>query len=165
MRSVLITLSAIGLVLLLGGMAPAARATATETKRPATVPAGEGGGSIPVDLLPMEKQEGLLTLYLDHSEGKIWLAVPSDTERSGLIGSYLYVESLRTGLGSNPVGLDRGISGDTRVVDLRLVGSRLLVEERNLGFRALTESESERRATRESFATSVIWAGPIQAGL
>ncbi|TNF74216.1 MAG: DUF5117 domain-containing protein, partial [Acidobacteria bacterium] len=29
-------------------------------------------------------------------------------------------------------------------------------------FRALTESEPERRATRESFATSVIWAGPIR---
>jgi hypothetical protein len=113
----------------------------------------------------MEKQEGLLTLHLDHSEGKIWLQVPADTGRSDLIGSYLYVEGLRTGLGSNPVGLDRGISGDTRVVDLRLVGARLLVEEQNLGFRALTESAAERRATRESFATSVIWAGPIRTGL
>jgi hypothetical protein len=171
MRSFLITMLVIGLVLSLGGAAPAASAT----KRPAAVPAGEGGGSTqtdsdngrpkPVDLRPMEKQEGLLTLYLDHSEGKVWLQVPADTGRSGLIGSYLYVEGLRTGLGSNPVGLDRGISGDTSVVDLRLVGSRLLVEEQNLGFRALTTSESERRATRESFATSVIWAGPIRDGL
>jgi hypothetical protein len=113
----------------------------------------------------MEKLGGLLTLYIDHDEGKVWLQIPADTGRSGLVGSYLYVEGLRTGLGSNPVGLDRGISGDTKVVDLRLVGSRLLVEEQNLGFRALTESESERRATRESFATSVIWAGPIRTGL
>ena len=166
MRSVLITISAIVLVVALGGVSAAARTTTTQTKRPASVPAeADNTKRKPVDLHQMEKQEGLLTLYLDHAEGKTWLAVPSDTERSGLIGSYLYVESLRTGLGSNPVGLDRGISGETRVVDLRLVGSRLLVEERNLRFRALTESEPERRATRESFATSVIWAGPIRTGV
>ncbi|TNF81150.1 MAG: hypothetical protein EP299_02175, partial [Acidobacteria bacterium] len=157
MRSISITILAIGLIVSIGGAAPVA---AEDGDKPSTET--NSTSRKPINLLSMEKREGLLTLYLDHDEGKLWLQIPPETGSSGLLGSYLYVEGLRTGLGSNPVGLDRGISGETTVVDLRLVGSRLLVEEQNLDFRALTESEPERRATRESFATSVIWAGPIR---
>jgi Met-zincin/Domain of unknown function (DUF5117) len=111
----------------------------------------------------LEKKEGLLDLYLDRQKGKIWLEVPPATGRDGEVGSYLYVEGLLTGLGSNPVGLDRGQLGDTRVVTLRRVGGRLLVEQPNLRFRALSENPAELRAVRESFATSILWAGEIAA--
>jgi hypothetical protein len=111
----------------------------------------------------LKKQPGLLPLYLDPKAGKIWLEVPLAKERGGDLGSYLYVESLLTGLGSNPVGLDRGQLGDTRVVTFRRVGNRVLVEQPNLRFRALSENPDETQAVRQSFATSVLWAGEFAA--
>lgn len=110
----------------------------------------------------LEPRQGLLTLWVGPSTGGIWLEVPP-AGAGGHIGEFLYVEGLVTGLGSNPVGLDRGQLGDTSRVLLRRVGGKLLVEQRNLGFLALSEEAAERRATRESFAPSVLWAGPIES--
>ena len=59
--------------------------------------------------------------------------------KNGEVASYIYQEGIATGLGSNPVGLDRGQLGDTRIVTLRRLGGRVLVEQPNLRFRALTE--------------------------
>lgn len=111
----------------------------------------------------LEKKPGLLDLWLDRQKGKVWLAVPPAQGPRGEVGSFLYVEGLLSGLGSNPVGLDRGQLGDTRVVVFRRVGGRLLVEQPNLKFRALSEDPDELKAVRESFATSVLWAAPIAA--
>jgi Met-zincin/Domain of unknown function (DUF5117) len=111
----------------------------------------------------LERRPGLLVTYLDRQRGRVYLEVPKATGPRGEVGSYLYVEGLLSGLGSNPVGLDRGQLGDTRVVTLRRVGDRLLVEQQNLAFRALTDRPEELRAVRESFAPSVLWAGEIAA--
>jgi len=116
----------------------------------------------PVRLAGMEKRSGLLDFYVDQKAGKIWLVVPPAGE-DGIVGSYVYVEGILTGVGSNPVGLDRGQLGDTRVVTLRQVGGRLLVEQPNLRFRALSADPAEASAVRESFATSVLWAADLAA--
>jgi hypothetical protein len=109
-----------------------------------------------------DKRGGLLTFYIDRRKGKVWLEVPP-AGKDGDVGSYIYQESIATGLGSNPVGLDRGQLGDTRIVTLRRVGGRVLVEQPNLKFRALSEDPAERRAVHDSFATSILWAGEIAA--
>jgi hypothetical protein len=111
----------------------------------------------------LEKKAGLLTFYVDRQKGKVWLEVPPAMDKNGQVASFIYQEGIATGLGSNPVGLDRGQLGDTRIVDLRRLGGRVLVEQPNLKFRALTEDAGERRAVRESFATSILWAGEIAA--
>ncbi|HEX2163010.1 MAG TPA: zinc-dependent metalloprotease, partial [Thermoanaerobaculia bacterium] len=80
-----------------------------------------------------------------------------------VVGRYLYVEGLVTGLGSNPVGLDRGQLGETRVIALRRVGGKVLVEAENLRYRALSEDPEEVAAVRESFAPSVLWGGEVAA--
>jgi hypothetical protein len=110
----------------------------------------------------LEKRDGLLTLYLDRQRGTIMLELPAATD--GDIGHrFLYVEGLVTGLGSNDIGLDRGQIGPARLVGLRRVGGRVLVEASNLGFRALSEDPNELRAVRQSFARSVLWGGEIIA--
>ena len=111
----------------------------------------------------LEKRAGLLTFFLDRQKGKVWLEVPAASNKDGEVASYLYQEGLLTGLGSNPVGLDRGQLGDTRIITLRRVGGRVLVEQPNLKFRALSEDPAERQAVRESFAPSILWAGEIAA--
>jgi Met-zincin/Domain of unknown function (DUF5117) len=110
----------------------------------------------------LDKREGLLTYYLDAKAGQVWLELPA-AGPGGVIGEYLYVEGLATGLGSNPIGFDRGQLGNGRVVRLRRLGNRVLLEEPNLAFRALSDRSEEVAATRESFAPSVLWAGKIEA--
>ena len=111
----------------------------------------------------LERLHGLLDLWLDRAQGTVYVAVPAPPEGSDEVGRYLYVEGLVTGLGSNPVGLDRGQIGPTRVVGFRRVGNRLLVEAENLGFRALSDDPDEVRAVDESFADSVLWGGRCTA--
>jgi hypothetical protein len=118
---------------------------------------------------------GLFDVYVDDARGRCLLLLPAEIDasgdsghfsegpRAGVLAECLYVEGLTTGLGSNEVGLDRGQLGPTRVVQLREMGGKLLVEEVNLAYRATSANESERRAARESFASSVLWAGEVLA--
>jgi Met-zincin/Domain of unknown function (DUF5117) len=125
-------------------------------------PAAEGRGPLPSiasRVAGMERRAGLLELYVDRRRGTLWLAVPPATGPGGEVASYLYVEGLLSGLGSNPVGLDRGQLGDAKVVTLRRVGGRVLIEASNLRFRTLGAAAAERRSVRESFAPSVLWGG------
>jgi hypothetical protein len=113
----------------------------------------------------LERRDGLLTLHLDPRRGRVFLELPPPADASGEVGRYLYVEGLVTGLGSNPVGLDRGQLGDTQLVVLRRLGGKLLVEAPNLRFRAAgaPAPSAEARAVAQSFATSVLWAGEVVA--
>ncbi len=110
----------------------------------------------------LERLEGFFDVLLDRNKGAVLLELPAPDEH-GLVAEFLYVESLVTGLGSNPVGLDRGQLGRTRVVRFRQIGPRLLLEQPNLGHRALSDTPAEQRAVEESFARSVLWAGKIEA--
>jgi hypothetical protein len=111
----------------------------------------------------LERRSGLLDLYVDRAQGKLLAVLPAVSGPRGEIGRYLYVEGIETGLGSNPVGLDRGQLGESAVVDVRRVGSRVVFEQENLAFRALTEDPAERADVRQSFATAVLWATDVLA--
>lgn len=151
--------------------APSAEATGAPAPSGKASRAGRASGSATAtDVLPtvadktarLERKAGLLTLYLDRAKGKVWLEVPQPGVR-GVAGRYLYVDALVAGLGSNPVGLDRGQLGDSRVVAIRRVGPRVLVEQENLRYRALEAPAAESEAVRESFASSVLWGGDVAA--
>ncbi len=146
------------------GATPAPTAPATPGDRPgeavrgagapATAPAASLDTTLPSiaeRTRGMERMEGFLDLYRDDDEGKLYLEVDRWEEE------LLYQTSLATGLGSNPVGLDRGQLGTTRVVAFRRVGPRVLLVERNLRYRARTDDAAERRAVREAFAPSTLW--------
>ncbi len=111
----------------------------------------------------LERREGLLPLYVDRQRGRVFLEVPAAAAPGGEIGRYLYIEGITTGMGSNPVGLDRGQIGDTLLVVLRRVGGRVLIEAPNLRFRALTDNAAEASAVRQSFGSSVLWGGELAA--
>lgn len=125
--------------------------------------AGVSGGSAEsAEEMPLVQRHGLLTIYLDEPAGKVWLQVPeSPAGDSRDLGSYLYVEGLTSGLGSNPVGLDRGQLGESHVLSLRRIGDRVLFVQPNLRFRADSKSSEERAAVEQSFASSVLWVGTI----
>ncbi|MFN3192517.1 MAG: zinc-dependent metalloprotease [Aureliella sp.] len=116
--------------------------------------AEENKGSF--DVSEFEANKGFLDFYWDDDKGKIWVRVPDSNE------SLLYVSSLATGLGSNPVGLDRGQLASERIVHFRRVGGRVYLVQENWKYRATTKHELERRAIRDSFAESILWSGEIK---
>jgi hypothetical protein len=105
----------------------------------------------------LQKLDGYFPLYWDAAAGKLLLEIPRfDSE-------FLYQVSLPTGVGSNPLGLDRGQLGDTRVVHFERVGPKVLLVEANQRYRAISADAEERRAVEESFARSVIWGFEVEA--
>jgi hypothetical protein len=110
-----------------------------------------------------ERREGLLTTYLDRDAGRLWLQVPPPSDRAGTVGELIYAESISSGIGLVSVGLDRGELGRTHVVRLRRIGGKLLVEVVNTGYQATSANPAERAAVAQSFPSSILWAGPIEA--
>jgi hypothetical protein len=148
-----------GLLVALSAAAPLA---AKKPVPPPSPPPSERLPKIADKVKNLTARPGLLTTYLDRDRGKLWAELPAPGTE-GVVGEYLYVEGLLTGVGSNPIGLDRGQIGATRVVRLRRLGPRVLLEEPNQGFRALSQDPAERRAVAESFATSVLWGADVAA--
>ncbi len=101
--------------------------------------------------------EGFFTLFRDEKAGTVWLQIENWDK------DFLYATGLSSGLGSNPIGLDRGQWGRSRVVRFKRVGLRVYLIEQNLRYRAVTANAAERRAVDDSFADSVIWSADIAA--
>ncbi|MBI3426152.1 MAG: zinc-dependent metalloprotease [Acidobacteria bacterium] len=105
----------------------------------------------------MQKIDGYLPLYWDAANGKLWLEIAQfNTE-------FLYQVSLPAGIGSNPIGLDRGQLGGTYVVAFERVGPKVLMMQPNYRYRALSNDAAERRAVADSFARSVLWGFKVEA--
>ena len=120
-------------------------------------PGGDQITSIEERTSGMKKIDGFFPLYWDEAAGRLWLEIPKlDTE-------VLYSTGLATGLGSNDIGLDRGILTGSRIVKFERAGPRVLMVQPNYQFRALTTNAAEARTVRDAFARSVLWGFPIAA--
>lgn len=98
----------------------------------------------------MKRYDGYFTFWWDATNGKIWLQVDKFDKE------FLYVNSLPAGLGSNDIGLDRGLIGGSRIVSFNKVGKKLLLVQPNYSYRASSADKNEQRAVKESFAQSTI---------
>lgn len=105
----------------------------------------------------LQKIDGFVPLYLNNDDGKIYLEI------SRFNREFLYQVSLPTGVGSNPIGLDRGQLGSTKVVFFERAGNKILLVQPNYDYRASSDNAAERRSVEESFAKSVIWGFKIEA--
>jgi hypothetical protein len=104
----------------------------------------------------MKRQVGFFNFFIDDASGKIWL----DIDKIGQ--EFLIVNSLPAGLGSNDIGLDRGQIGDTKIVFFERVGKKLLLVQPNYDYRASSLDKNEKRAVKESFASSTIGSFVIE---
>src|SRR4051812_5661618 len=68
----------------------------------------------------MRKIDGFMPLYWQESAGKLFMEIARFKQE------VLYQVSLPAGLGSNPVGLDRGQLGDSAIVFFDRVGQKVL---------------------------------------
>jgi hypothetical protein len=122
---------------------------------PAGVSAQEASFEKRID--DLQKIDGFMPLYWDAKSGKMLLEISRFNQE------FLYQVSLPAGLGSNPVGLDRGQLGRTFVVYFERVGPKVLLVQPNYRYRALSDDEAERRAVADSFARSVIYGFKVEA--
>jgi len=129
---------------------PLAGAAAPEKGDAAKAPADIATATRGMTHLP-----GFFDVYRDDAKGRALLGVRA------LDTPFLLVTSLPWGLGSNDIGLDRGQSGDSHLVEFRRAGSRVLLVEDNTKFRAVSPSADEALSVRQAFAESVLWAGDI----
>ncbi len=105
----------------------------------------------------MVSMRGFFPVYHDTTHNHIYLVVDKwDTE-------FLYVNALRTGLGSNDIGLDRGQLGDHRIVTFIKRGPKVFLLQPNYDYRATTDDPAEARATQEAFAVSVLAGFEVKA--
>ena len=105
----------------------------------------------------MERMEGFFDLYWDDATGSLFWEIPAlDTE-------FLYQISMGSGLGSNPVGIDRGQLRGTHILEARRIGPRVLLMEPNYRFVARSENPTEVQAVRDAFAPSVHWGFDVEA--
>ena len=126
---------------------------------------GRGGGqqqtqpppSIEDRTAQFKKIDGFFPMYWDELGGRLFLEIPK------LDYEVLYSTGLATGLGSNDIGLDRGMLTGSRIVKFERAGPRVLMVQPNYQFRALTNSSSEAKTVRDAFARSVLWGFQIAA--
>ena len=105
----------------------------------------------------LQKIDGFMPLYWQASAGKLFMEIGRFNQE------LLYQVSLPAGLGSNPVGLDRGQLGDSSVITFERVGPKVLMTQPNYSYRAISSNEAEKRAVKESFAQSVLWGFKVEA--
>jgi hypothetical protein len=105
----------------------------------------------------LQKLDGYFPLYWDAANGKMLMEI------SRFNVEFLYQISLPTGVGSNPLGLDRGQLGGSHVVRFERIGPKVLLIQSNYRYRAISPDVAERRAVEESFAQSVLWGFKVEA--
>ncbi len=104
----------------------------------------------------MQRIDGFIPMYVNSDDGRIYIEVTMFNFE------FLYLVSLPTGVGSNPLGLDRGQLGTTKIVTFERAGNKVLLVQPNYDFRA-TGDARQKKSVEESFAKSVIWGFKIEA--
>ena len=113
--------------------------------------------SIEERVMGFEKLDGYFPLYWDEKAGNLYLEIPRfDTP-------FLYATGLAAGLGSNDIGLDRGMGGQGRLVSFERVGQKVMLVQPNQSFRSSSANEAERLSVADSFAKSVLWGFTVAA--
>jgi len=113
--------------------------------------------SIALRTAGLQKIDGYFPLYWDANTGKMLMEI------SRFNTEFLYQISLPTGVGSNPLGLDRGQLGASQVARFERIGPKVLLIQANYRYRAISPDAAERRAVEESFAQSVLWGFKVEA--
>jgi hypothetical protein len=105
----------------------------------------------------LERRDGFLPIYLDPRSGRILLELPRDSTRA------LLMITQATGLGSNPIGIDRGSSGETHVARFDRDGDRVHLVLENWSYRSTSGDPNHARSVVEAFPPSTVSALPLVA--
>jgi len=101
---------------------------------------------------------GFFDFTYDEATGQIFLEVNRSTQMEQ---SFLYINGLSAGIGSNDIGLDRGQLGNERVVHFSKMGDKLMLVQPNLDYRSTSDNVLEQASIQQAFAKSVLFGFPI----
>jgi hypothetical protein len=105
-----------------------------------------------------ERRDGFLPLYVDTRQGRLLIELPRDSMRAVLLITQA------TGLGSNPIGIDRGSGSASYLARFDREGERVLVVFENWRFRSsATNDAAHQRSIAEAFPPSTVAALPLLA--
>ena len=111
-------------------------------------------------LTGLDLREGFIDLYVDECANKVFAKLPK-AEEDGVSLRLIHTARLTAGLGSNPVGLDRGWGDSGKIIVFRQMGDKMIIEAENMLYRASPDNPLEARAVRESFARSFLASADI----
>lgn len=111
-------------------------------------------------LAGLDHRAGFIDLYVDKNENKVLAKLPRADE-DGVSLRLIHTARLTAGLGSNPVGLDRGWGDSGKIIVFRKLGNKVIIEAENTLYRANPNNPLEERAVRESFARSFLASADI----
>jgi hypothetical protein len=103
-----------------------------------------------------QRADGFIPFYWDTTRGRVLIEIPAFGE------DVLYYVSAASGAGSVELPFDRGIL-TSGVIRFERSGPRVLVVQQNLDYRAVGGSPAQVENVRDSFATSVLAALPVEA--
>ena len=105
-----------------------------------------------------DRRDGFIPVYTDARQGRLLLEIPRDSTR------VLFFVSQATGLGSNPVGIDRGASGFEQVARFDRAGDRVVVVFENWAYRSSDAANADHQRTiAEAFPSSPVASLPLLA--
>lgn len=104
----------------------------------------------------LQPADGFVPFYWDAARGRVLIEIPVFGQ------DVLYYVSAASGAGSVELPFDRGILGDS-VIRFERSGPRVLVVEQNLRYRAVGGHAALVESVRDSFASSVLAALPVEA--
>lgn len=142
-------------VLLFGTILLAGFVTSAQQPAPAQRPAAVQ--SIEDRTSGMTKIDGYFPLYWDVRTGSMFVEIPR------FDSDFLYTTGLSAGLGSNDIGLDRGQSGQGRVVQFQRMGPKVMLVQANQSFRSSSNNPLEVKSVTDSFAKSILWGFTVAA--
>lgn len=111
----------------------------------------------------LEKRDGFLELYIDGEDNRVLVKLPR-ADKDGVALRLIHTARLTAGLGSNPVGLDRGWGDSGKIIVFRRIGNKVIIEAENMTYRASPDNPLEQRAVQESFARSFLASADIVEG-
>lgn len=96
----------------------------------------------------------LLPVQVDASKGRLLFTLPA-ADADGNMGRYLFSQSIKSGVGSAAIRIDRGMQGSTEILAFRRMGGKVAVVFENTRFRG-TADPAVAKGARESFPFSTI---------
>lgn len=121
------------------------------------------GGKSSVEPMTLDgPSAGLLTFFRDHRRGRVYLKVPPVRTGKVELGTYIFLSSLRSGLGSHRFPLTRGRFRQGGVITISRLGDRVIIQRENSRYVTSSADPAAQRAVRESFPTSIYWVGCVE---
>jgi len=114
-------------------------------------------------LAGLDHRAGFIDLYVDKNKNRVLAKLPKADE-DGVSMRLIHTARLTAGLGSNPVGLDRGWGDSGKIIVFRRMGDKVIIEAENMLYRASPDNPLEERAVRESFARSFLASVDVVKG-